>query len=138
MEHLFEEIAGHAALVLEAAAVLIISIGALLALFQLSSFFTAGGPIGKRKQIWRNFGMWLLLGLEFELGADIIRTAIAPTWQDLGQLGAIAVIRTFLNYFLERDVEKYEQHVEAVSDRTGLDQDRAENTPTRRAVSAER
>ena len=37
--------------------------------------------------------MWLLLALEFELAADIIRSAIAPTWQDIGQLGAIAVIR---------------------------------------------
>ena len=35
------------------------------------------------------------------------RTAIAPNWTDIGQLGAIAVIRTFLNYFLERDVEHY-------------------------------
>lgn len=57
--------------------------------------------------IWLRFGIWLLLGLEFELAADIVRTAIAPSWTDIGQLGAIAVIRTFLNYFLERDVERY-------------------------------
>ena len=49
--------------------------------------------------------MWLLLGLEFELAADIIRSVVAPTWADLGELGAIAVIRTFLNYFLEKDLE---------------------------------
>lgn len=53
------------------------------------------------------FGVWLLLGLEFELAADIVRTAISPSWTDIGQLGAIAVIRTFLNYFLEKDVEQY-------------------------------
>ncbi|MCM3870404.1 MAG: DUF1622 domain-containing protein [Pyrinomonadaceae bacterium] len=57
--------------------------------------------------VWLGCGAWLLLGLEFELAADIIRTAIAPSWTDIGQLGAIAVIRTFLNYFLERDVEHY-------------------------------
>jgi uncharacterized membrane protein len=34
---------------------------------------------------------------------------ISPTWQDIGQLGAIAVIRTFLNFFLERDLEKYDE-----------------------------
>jgi Protein of unknown function (DUF1622) len=39
--------------------------------------------------------MCLLLGLEFELAADIIASVISPTWQDIGQLGAIAVIRTF-------------------------------------------
>ena len=51
--------------------------------------------------------MWLILGLEFMLAADIVRTAISPTWQQTGQLAAIAVIRTFLNYFLEKDIEKY-------------------------------
>jgi uncharacterized membrane protein len=47
-----------------------------------------------------------LLSLEFQLGADIIRTAISPTWAQIGQLGAIAVIRTFLNHFLEEDMDK--------------------------------
>jgi hypothetical protein len=54
-------------------------------------------------------GMWLLLGLEFELAADIVRSVISPTWIDIGQLAAVAVIRTFLNYFLEMDLEKYSQ-----------------------------
>ena len=39
------------------------------------------------------------------LAADIVRSIIAPSWNDIGQLAAIAVIRTFLNYFLERDLE---------------------------------
>jgi uncharacterized membrane protein len=41
------------------------------------------------------------------LAADILRTMITPTWDQLGQLASIAVIRTFLNYFLEKDLEKY-------------------------------
>jgi hypothetical protein len=45
--------------------------------------------------------------LEFALGADIVRTAIAPTWDDIGQLAAIAAIRTFLNFFLERDLDAF-------------------------------
>ena len=49
--------------------------------------------------------MWLLLGLEFELAADIIGSVISPTWQDVGELAAIAAIRTFLNFFLEKDLE---------------------------------
>ena len=49
--------------------------------------------------------MWLLLGLEFELAADIVETVISPSWADIGQLGAIAATRTFLNYFLEKDLE---------------------------------
>ena len=47
-----------------------------------------------------------MLGLEFELAADIVRSAISPNWKDIGMLGAIAAIRTFLNYFLERDIDK--------------------------------
>ena len=50
--------------------------------------------------------MWLLLALEFELAADIVRSVLSPTWQEIGELGAIAVIRTFLNFFLEKDLEE--------------------------------
>jgi uncharacterized membrane protein len=60
---------------------------------------------GARKVVWRRFGVWLLLGLEFELAADIIETVISPEWMDIAKLGAIAVIRTFLNYFLEKDLD---------------------------------
>jgi uncharacterized membrane protein len=54
-----------------------------------------------------------LLGLEFELAADIIGSVISPTWEDIGELAAIAVIRTFLNFFLERDLENAERAAEA-------------------------
>ena len=47
---------------------------------------------------------YLALALEFQLGADILSTAISPTWEQLGKLGAIAVIRTALNYFLSREM----------------------------------
>ena len=48
---------------------------------------------------------YLALALEFQLGADILSTAIAPSWDQIGKLGAIAVIRTALNYFLVREME---------------------------------
>jgi uncharacterized membrane protein len=47
---------------------------------------------------------WLENGVA--LAADIVRTVIVPTWNDIGQLAAIAVIRTFLNHFLEKDLEE--------------------------------
>ncbi len=50
-------------------------------------------------------GSWLALGLEFQLGADILATTIAPSFDALVRLGAIAVIRTFLNYFLSKEIE---------------------------------
>lgn len=52
-----------------------------------------------------NFGTWLALALEFQLGADIVSTTITPSFLALGQLATIAVIRTFLNYFLNKELE---------------------------------
>ena len=51
-------------------------------------------------------GRWLALSLELMLAADILRTLIAPTWDEIGRLGAIVVLRTTLNYFLEREIEQ--------------------------------
>jgi uncharacterized membrane protein len=47
---------------------------------------------------------YLALGLEFQLGADLLRTAVAPSFRQIGQLAAVAAIRTTLNYFLEREI----------------------------------
>ncbi len=60
---------------------------------------------------------YLALALEFQLGADILSTAIAPSWEQIGKLGAIAVIRTALNFFLSKEMQEErrqsgdEQHV---------------------------
>jgi uncharacterized membrane protein len=54
--------------------------------------------------IWQRYARWLIAGLTFQLAADIIKTTIAPSWEDIGRVAAIAVIRTFLEYFLMRDL----------------------------------
>jgi uncharacterized membrane protein len=109
METLFKAAAAHVALGIEAAAALVIAGGAIEAVW-LSLVRMAHGGIGgviHKREIWIRFATWLLLGLEFELGADVIRSAISPTWNEIGQLAAIAAIRTFLNFFLERDIEGF-------------------------------
>ena len=53
-------------------------------------------------------GKSLAVALEFLLAADILRTAVAPTWSDIGKLAAIAALRTLLNYFLERELKHSE------------------------------
>lgn len=55
-----------------------------------------------------HFGRWLAVALELELGADILRTVVAPTWTEIGQLGAIVVLRTALNFFLQQEIDKAE------------------------------
>ena len=114
MEEVFVDIARTAGLLVEAAAVIVVSYGALESFLKLLWIIvTPKATHGERKALWRRFGMWLLLGLEFELAADIIRSVISPTWQDIAELGAIAVIRTFLNYFLEKDLEGAESTSES-------------------------
>lgn len=54
---------------------------------------------------------YLALALEFQLGADILSTAIAPSWEQIGQLGAIAIIRTLLNFFLSREMNEQQNSV---------------------------
>ena len=110
MEELLASIASYIALLVEAAAVLIVAFGSLEAFGKLLWIIaTPAATHGERKAVWRRFGTWLLLGLEFELAADIIRSVVSPTWQDIAELGAIAVIRTFLNYFLEKDLDAAER-----------------------------
>jgi uncharacterized membrane protein len=65
--------------------------------------------------IFKGFAGWLVLALEFLLAADILRTAISPTWTDIGQLAAIAAIRTFLNYSLSHDLQKAPEPMESGS-----------------------
>jgi uncharacterized membrane protein len=113
VEETFAEIARGASLLVEAAAVLVVFYGALEAFLKLLGIvITPSTTHGERKALWRRFGVWLLIGLEFELAADIIDTVVSPTWIDIGTLGAIAVIRTFLNYFLEKDLENAEEAAE--------------------------
>ncbi len=52
------------------------------------------------------FGSWLILALEFQLAADILATTIAPSQEELIRLAVIAVIRTFLNYFLGKELKE--------------------------------
>lgn len=60
-------------------------------------------------QIRLEFGMWLVLALEFQLGADIVSTTLSSTFDSLGKLGIIAIIRTFLNYFLTKELESQQK-----------------------------
>lgn len=58
-------------------------------------------------------GRFLALGLEFQLASDVLRTAIAPSFQELGKLAAVAAIRTALNFFLAKEIREEQEVVEA-------------------------
>jgi uncharacterized membrane protein len=107
MEAWLGELTHYVAMVIEAMALLIIAIGTLEAFVAgIRTMLSPRATGDEERSIWLRYSRWLVAGLTFQLAADIVHTAIAPTWDDIGRLGAIAVIRTFLSYFLERDVEE--------------------------------
>ena len=101
----------------EAAAALIISLAVIEGVIRALVLFVPGRGMGRAgdasqdaKEIVRlKLGRWLALALEFELAADILRTAVAPTWSEIGQLAAIAALRTALNFFLQREIDAAER-----------------------------
>ena len=94
----------------EASAALVIGLAALEATVRALLLFlphrpSPGAP-DEKEAVRLRLGRWLAVALELELGADILRTAVAPTWNEIGQLGAIVVLRTALNYFLQLEIDK--------------------------------
>ena len=95
---------------IESAAALIIAIAAVEATIKaLLLFVRHGEPPSAKNEVRLTLGQWLAVGLEFELAADILRTAVTPTWNDIEQLIAIAALRTGLNYFLAREIRQESQ-----------------------------
>jgi uncharacterized membrane protein len=114
LEDQFKEIAGFIALAIEAAAVLVVSYGSLQALAGVvGSAFSRTADEMRGREIWLRFATWILLALEFALAADLVRTAVAPTWDDISKLAVIATIRTMLNYFLAKDIAEFDRAQES-------------------------
>ena len=86
--------------------VLIILFGAVVALldFLKKEIFAKSDLVKLNESIRIRLGSYLVFGLEFFIAGDIIKTIITPTWDTLGMLGAIVVIRTILSYFLTKDL----------------------------------
>jgi uncharacterized membrane protein len=106
MEELLHVLAHYVAMGVEAIAILLIAVGSIEAV--INTFRTTLRPHAsgmERRSVWLEFTHWLVAALTFQLAADIVNTSFAPTWDEVGRLGAIAAIRTFLSYFLDREVE---------------------------------
>jgi uncharacterized membrane protein len=104
VEEWLQYVARNVGLAIEAIAIVIIAVGVLEAVVgtcKVMVFTRATGV--QRREVWLNFARWLIAGLTFQLAADIVRTTVAPSWDEVGKLAAIAAIRTFLTYFLDRD-----------------------------------
>lgn len=115
MEHLLVEAVGWLASVTEAISATIIAVGVLqgtgltLALALPGRMGAAARTVDPRENIRLKLGRWLALALEFQLAADILKTAVAPNWDDVGKVAAIIVLRTMLNFFLAREIANAER-----------------------------
>nr|WP_089217739.1 DUF1622 domain-containing protein [Sphingomonas laterariae] len=98
-------IAEYVALMVNILAILAIAIGSIQGAIGLAGLLFFRASEDQLRPVWLSFGRWLVAGLTFQLAADIVETTLAPTWDDIGKLAAIAAIRTFLNFFLDRDME---------------------------------
>lgn len=104
--------------IIDAMAFLFIVVGTLQAFISSIRLVVSRDHQGSdRRQVWLTYARWLVAGLTFQLAADIIESSIAPTWESIAQLGAIAVIRTFLDYFLERDLTEVRERQQSPGER---------------------
>jgi uncharacterized membrane protein len=91
-------------LAVESLGALVIAAGIVIVVIGLVRHIVKGGG-DSFVPIRLAFARYLTLALELQLGADILSTSIAPTWDRIGKLAAIAVIRTALNYFLSKELK---------------------------------
>lgn len=85
--------------IIEIIAAIVIAIGLVYFLVQYFRKLTLGDNTHTQRQLRLQFGGSLTLSLELLLAADILATAIAPTWDEIGKLGAIAAIRNRIELF---------------------------------------
>ncbi len=118
MEDFLVVTVGYLRLAVEAVGAAFIGIGAASAVYRYILSL-----LGLRKytnsDIRLHLGRFLALGLEFQLASDILATAVAPTFEEVQLLAAIAVIRTVLNYFLQKELEREQASPDSGRDASG-------------------
>ena len=111
MEELLVEALGVLVPVVEACGAAVIVVGALWAFVRFLRVGLRERDAGAFVPVRLTLGRFLALGLEFQLASDVLRTAVAPSFRELGQLAAVAAIRTALNYFLSREIAEERRQV---------------------------
>lgn len=128
-EDVLREVVDALVRLVEAAGAVVIVAGALFAFVGFARALPSRRPerfTAARLQL----GRFLALGLEFQLASDVLRTAIAPSFEELGKLAAVAAIRTALNFFLAREIREESAQVEQAEHAAATDDEEAR----RRAV----
>lgn len=116
MEFFVTRVLGLLATIVDASTGAAIGVGVMAALLRTAKLGLRRGTSldSAMSEIRITLGRWLALALELALAADILRTVMIPTWDEIGKLGAIVVLRTVLNYFLEREIGQEQKKAEYV------------------------
>jgi uncharacterized membrane protein len=105
VEELLHRIAHQISLGIEVIAIAVITWGAIEAVIGILSTIVRPSTTNQdRRHVWLMFARWLVAGLTFQLAADLVNTSFEPTWDELGRLAVVAAIRTFLSFFLDREM----------------------------------
>ena len=100
------------AVVISVTSLLIVTYGALIGIISFLKYeirrFTGGYSITNIRKLRATFGTYLLLGLEFLIASDILKTVLEPTLNELALLGGIVVLRTILSVFLNKEIKELE------------------------------
>jgi len=118
MEDLLKQLSQNVAFGVEGAAAFIIVLATLEATWSALRVFWIRPELSdqSREAVRLRLARWLALALEFELAADILRTAVSPNWDEIGKLAAIATLRTLLNYFLQQEIRQNEARQQTQAD----------------------
>jgi uncharacterized membrane protein len=92
-------------LTIEISSIIVVGVGFVIVVVKLVTAALGRKPLSFNT-LRLGFARYLALGLELQLGADVIGTAISPSWEEIAALAAIAVIRTGLNFFLSREMQE--------------------------------
>ena len=119
LETIVRQLTTFVALIVDGAAMLVVALAIFEALLGAGRLRIAHPrrPDGDTAAVRLRLGRWLSVALELLLAADILRTAMTPTWDDIGKLSAIAGIRTALNYFLQIEVREASRASDAALNR---------------------
>lgn len=96
---------------IEACGAIVIMVGAIVAIVKFTAALSRRN-INQFSAVRLSLARFLVLGLEFQLAADVLRTAISPSFEEIGKLAAIAAIRTALNYFLNREIAQEQREID--------------------------
>ena len=100
-----------AVLWIDAVALVVIVVATFWAIVGMVRLLVGRPTAHEKREVWLTYARWLIVGLTFQLAADIIETSITTDWEAIARVAAIAVIRTFLNYFLEKDFREVREEV---------------------------